>query len=279
MKKTVIILSALAFIAGGCGQATKQQENAGTVVENNGDSIDHGHTEKLDDVTDNIKLVQEDLNIILYSDEKGETQHYEDGKELTKYLKVELIDKKLYESKKADAINFFKADTEISKHNGVIELPCTQGKVTFTDNSTGAENEREFTYLGQIEALNKYLIAVQYYEDGCYKFIDKENGDEIRFIDFPNISPDKKHIMAIHTDQYEGGSSVELWSIDGQKIKRIIHVWYKNWKLNIDDSGNPQLFFSSDGYLYATVKHEKAFWTSDGAFNPNVQYIRIKILN
>jgi len=348
MKKTVIILSTLAFITGSCGQSNTKKQ-----VENNGYPIDYDNTQVLDTVYviekkgveykqepdknsetlgieeygsrleviatcegwlgirervhrkfdrenkvveqsawekvyvpksalgsfSQIKLVQEDLNIISYSIDKGERQDYENGKELTKYLKVELIDKKLFESKKADTINFLKIDTaEIRKCNGVIELPCTQGNVTFTDIDSGGDNAQLFFYSGQIESLNKYLVEGSYYESYDYIFIDKESGDKIYFVDFPNISPDEKHIIAIYANPYENCADLDLASIDGQEIKPIISVGYKNWMPNLDNEGNYQMFFSSDGYLYATAKHEKAYWTLNGEYNTNVQYIRIRIL-
>ncbi|MEJ5962773.1 hypothetical protein [Pedobacter immunditicola] len=81
-----------------------------------------------------ISLLEKDLNIITSLTIKEKTYEFEEGKVLTDYLKIELIDKTIFDSKKATAVDFLLVDTTlIYKKIGVIELPTANGIKKFID--------------------------------------------------------------------------------------------------------------------------------------------------
>ena len=224
-----------------------------------------------------VALVPADLNIISLLTVNGKTENIENGKELKRFLKIELVDKALFESKRNSAVNYLLADTNnVKKKNGVIELKCQAKIKRYTDKPDAEEDRQVYKYEGQIGFLNQYLIGGSYYESSDYIFVDKSSGEQTQsFGDFPNISPDKKYILAIYANPYETTADLELYAITDRKIKSVMSASFKNWMPNIEPG---DMFWSSDTYLYVAVNHAKSFWKQDGNLNDVGQYIRIKVL-
>jgi len=225
-----------------------------------------------------IRLIPSDLNIISSLSVAGqESKYFEKGQQLNKYLKIELVDEQLFESRKDSAVNFLLADTAIiEKKNGTIELQCQVKVVRYVDNPTDNDGTREFQYIGQIEFLNKYLIYGLYWESSNYIFVDKISGEETSFGEFPYISPNKQNIISIYANPYETTADLELYSIsENNSIKQIMNVSFINWMPTVEKG---EMFWSTDGYLYLTVNHTKLFGEQSGSLNNKCQYIRIKIL-
>ena len=229
------------------------------------------------DKTDDNLLMSADLNIISSLNINQKTEFFENGSPLTKYLYLELIDKSLFDSKKNTAVNFFVADTTaIQKRNGIIEVVCKNKTVKYTNVASDNDGMQIFSYAGQFQFLNKYLIAGSYYEGGDYIFIDKTTGAETNtFVDFPNVSPDKKNIICVNSNGYESTADLELYEIADTKINHVMSVSFKNWMTLAE---NNEMFWSTDGYLYLTVHNAKNFWKENGQYNDKCQYIRIKII-
>lgn len=226
---------------------------------------------------DEITLVPSDLNVISSLTVNQKTEFFETGEELTKYFSFELIDKSLFDSQKSTSVNFLLADTtDNKKNNGVTELKCKDKVVKYIDKPDAEDAMQIFTYVGQIEFLNKYLIGGSYWESGDFKFIDKTSGEETNtFVDYPYISPDKKNIVCINTNPYDITADLELYSISGDKTKHIMSTSFKNWMPTVE---NGEMFWSTDGHLYLTVNHVNSYWKENGHLNDKKQYIRIKIL-
>lgn len=224
-----------------------------------------------------IALVPSDLNIISLLTINGKTENIENGRALNRFLKIELVDKTFFESKRNSAVNYLLADTnEVKKKNGVIELKCQAKIKRYVDKPDAEEDRQVYKYEGQIGCLNQYLISGSYYESSDYILVDKSTGEQTHsFVEFPNISPDKKHILAIYANPYETTADLELYSIDDRKIKPVMSASFKNWMPNIEPG---DMFWSSDTYLYVAVNHAKSFWKQDGSLNNQCQYIRIKVL-
>jgi len=224
-----------------------------------------------------ITLVPSDLNIISSLTTNKKAENFETDKELNDFLKIELIDKRLFDSKRSSSINYLLADTtEIKKKKGIIELKCQAKVKKYIDKPDAEESMQVFNYVGQFEFLNKYLIGGSYYEGLDYKFVDKSSGEETQtFGEYPNISADKKHIICIYTNPYETTADLELYSINNKQIKHIMSASFKNWMPTVEPG---EMFWSNDGYLYLTVNHVNSFWKQDGNLNDTCQYIRIKIL-
>ncbi len=224
-----------------------------------------------------IYLIPSDLNIISSLSTNQKTENFETSKKLEGFLKIELIDKQLFESKRSSSVNFLLTDTtEIKKKNGTIELKCKSKVVKYIDKPNEEESMQIFHYVGQFEFLNKYLIGGSYYEGQNYIFVDKTSGEETQtFGEYPIISADKKHIICIYANHYENTADLELYSINNKQIKHKMSASFKNWMPTVDSG---EIFWSTDHFLYLTVKHVNTFWKQDGNLNDKCQYIRIKIL-
>lgn len=225
--------------------------------------------------TNSIALNSDDLNIISYLSVDEDYEYFEEGKALNDYLKIELIDKALFDKKRPLAVDFLSKDKSIKKRNGVISIPTAGKVVTFTDNEVDHDGYQIFEDVGQIAPLNQYLVSGGYWESSDYTMIDKDTGETTQtFIDYPHISPNKKYIISSYTNPYEQATDLELYKIDGKKITPIMRAGFKNWMPAVEPK---DIFWAKDGYLYLAVNHSAAFWTVDGDINQQYQYIRIKM--
>ena len=218
-----------------------------------------------------------ELNIISSLTINQKTDYFESGVPLTKYLKFELISKAYFDSRKSTAVNFLNADTiPDKKKNGITVLKCRDKTVHFIDKPDAEDAMQIFTYAGEIAFLDKFLIGGSYWESGDYKFIDKTSGEVSNtFVDYPYISPDKKHIICINPNGYDVTADLELYEITSKKVTIKMRASFKNWLPSLE---NQEIFWSSDGYLYLIVHNAKTYWKDNGHLNEQYQYIRIKIL-
>jgi len=224
-----------------------------------------------------LSLLPSDLTAITFLTIDGKNKEISKDERLNDYIKIELIDKSLFESKKETSVSYLVRDTTaITKKNGITELKTPNKTKTFKDHPTDEDSREIFNYIGQVPVLNQYLVQGNYYEGYDFQFIDKTTGaDTQTFSDLPYVSPDKKHIIAIYGNPYESTADLELYSVNGSKIKNIIVASFKNWMPSFEPS---EMFWSNDGHLYLTVNHAKATWQENGQLSSPSQYIRIRIL-
>lgn len=224
-----------------------------------------------------IVLVPSDLNMISLLTVNEATEFFEEGQALNEYLKIELIDKSLFDSKKNSAVDFLLAgDLGHGKKNGIIELKCQNGVVKYVDKLNAEDDEQVFRYIGQFEFLNKYLIGGTYWESYDYKLVDKVSGEETATLGaYPQISPDKQNIIAISANPYELTADLELYTISNQQIKHKMSASFNKWMPTVEPG---EIFWAADQYLYVAVNHVNAFWKEDGSLNEKCQYIRIRLL-
>ncbi len=224
-----------------------------------------------------IQLNEKDLNIITSLTKQGKTETDENGIALNCCLRIELIGKSEYESKKKNFVTFLIQDTAlIKKKSGKIILRCENKNKVFID-KPDAETEMIINdYVGKIEFVDKYLVKKTYYEGSGYTFVDKKTGEESKvFIEYPNISPDKKNIICISANPYSTTGDLEIYSINENKINLIFSACFKYWMPTIE---REEIFWNNDGCFYVPVKHINAYWNESGNFNDKFQYIKIKIL-
>jgi hypothetical protein len=220
-------------------------------------------------------LFESDLNIITYLTENDSTIYYNDDESLTKYFSIELIDQKLYTEKRKKAVSFLLADTLAHKKtNGIITLPCQKKTVTFKDLPSEEETNSVYEYIGQINLLNAYLVYGMYWEDYDFTSIDKTSGETTTsFVNYPNISADKKNIICLGANVYENTTDLEFFVIDKKKILHKMNTGFKYW---MQAGEITDMFWSNDGYFYLPVVASNNYWKSDGNLNNQWQYIRIK---
>jgi hypothetical protein len=224
-----------------------------------------------------IQLDSSDLNIITSMTLNQKTEYFEKGKNLNDYIKIELTDQQTFEDSRENSVTFLIADTAIvKKENGIIDLKCKLKNKKYIDKPDLEEQREEFKYVGQIDFLNRYIVSGSYWEAHDYRFIDKTGGEETDTLGaYPNISPDKRHIICIWANPYDMTGDLELYSIHRNKIKHIVSVGFKNW---MPTAENGEIFWSTDGYLYLTANHVASFWKENGHNNEKCQYLKIKIL-
>jgi hypothetical protein len=219
-----------------------------------------------------IKLIADELNIIVNEDENDQTVN-----RLTHTVDVSLVDKQDYDAAKSLTTDYLVQDTlSITKKKGVIELPYGNKIKRYVDKPDAEDETKVFTYVGNIPFLNKYVLSGTYYESSDYKLIDKETGEETASLnEMPNISKDKKYLIAVSADSYGPDGLLELYSISNTKLKIILTANFKDWM----PAGEGNIvFWGNDDSFYVQVLHTKAFWKADGNLNDkNYQYLKIKI--
>lgn len=224
---------------------------------------------------DKIKLNQKDLYTVFHESDGNTSEYNENGIQYSGPVKIELIDAKLFESKKKTAIDLVLYDTTAHvKKDGILRLECQQKTVEFTDKITDNDDMETYEYTGQIPSLNLFIVQGSYWESYDYKLIDKITGEETQALgDFPFLSADKKKLISLYTNPYEVSADMEAYKIKNGQLISYISLSFRNWMPVTEE----HMFWGNDNYFYVPVLHSKVFWQADGNYNKNYQYIRIKL--
>jgi hypothetical protein len=231
---------------------------------------------------DTALTVAVDENLVLQLLKKNElTEHdlYTDldgGSQLSDYFLIELIDKETFNKNKSTAVNLLVVDTTtIRKEKGVLTLPCLKKEVHFVDNLTSTDNHKEYSYVGQIDNLNVYLLSGIYWEDWDYFFVDKTTGKVVhKFLGEPYLSPDSKYIVSLDVDTFEGVAYIDLYQVGNmRRIDSVVSLYVKKW---VPVATTEKMYWGNDNYLYVAVLHSKDFWAAEGNYAGLDQYIRLK---
>lgn len=208
--------------------------------------------------------------------EKDLYTDYDGGTQLADFFVIELIDRDTYMKNRVSAVEYFTLDTaSIQKSKGVLRLPCNNGSVvTLTDNLSDGENHKEYSYVGQVKALNAYLISGIYWEDWNYFFVDKNGGRTVQtFANFPYLSADERYIVSVDVDSFEGAAYIDLYEVSNKRyIDPMIGMYIKNWI----PMGNDKMYWSTDSYLYMAVLSNRDYWAAEGNYSGLDQYIRLR---
>jgi hypothetical protein len=208
---------------------------------------------------------------------------------LSKILEIKLISKSEYLFNKDKSSKYFFNDTVLfKKKKGVLRLKIRDGFKVFNDlpteseEKTGKYNEEysaHYNYIGQYQFLNEFLVSGDYYENSDFEFVNKSNGKiDKTFTEFPFVSFDKKHIVVIYSNPYDLTADLELFSINNEKIIRVMSASFSNWMPALSkDSDKNEIFWGTDNCIYTRVVHSKAFWNENGGYNDNYQYLKIRI--
>ncbi|MDO5105638.1 hypothetical protein [Capnocytophaga sp.] len=193
-------------------------------------------------------------------------------------FQIELIDQKTYNEAKKLRVSHLLQDTlAVRKLNGALSLTFEDySVVVLKDNDTDNDEGEVYEYMGQIEALQKYVVYASYFESGEYILFDKRNGKRQEFSGFPYLSPDKKQIFVFPIIMEEQVSGVIFYEVnENQEIKELISAPFKNWMPYFDVYEG--LFWATDEYFYMPVNHTAVYWNEYGNYNTqNCQYLRIK---
>ena len=227
-----------------------------------------------------LKLTQEELeesNFILKGRQKNSTTG-----SLSTYLSISLITKQEYQKAIKNKVDFFIRDTlTFQKKDKVLSIVCEEAVVKFKDIIGELSRvDESYEYIGRIDTLNQYVVSSQVGDGYGEITIDKRSGRKITFDHLPFISPNRKHLFMITTEIYSEPDNFSLYKVESTNpfvSKLIITAELSNWKIyNIEEN---DVFFSKNGYLYASINPINSFLDSKGELNKQRMYIKIGIRN
>ena len=207
----------------------------------------------------------------------GEKVPIDNDSLLKTIIKIEFVKESLFKKalKKA-APNFLDLDSiSINKVNGVINLPLKNDFKKFTDVLLPEidEQREEYSFFGQIPFLNSYLIRGSYWEDSEFILIDKITGNNVQsFIAFPNISADKKYIIALRGDVYEREAELDFYQIVNGKIKIRLRADFQKWMPVFAE----KMFWGEDGHFYVPIINPEIYFSEKQNIDA-IKFVRITV--
>ena len=199
---------------------------------------------------------------------------------ISKYLDIDQVSSEEYQEALKNKVDFLQRDTlAIVKKKGKLTFVCKQRTVYLKDDISELADKHFdmiYTYLGNIPAIDQYVVLEDTERSLAYIFIDKTTGEKRRFEKFPFLSADKRYIINIGRDYYDLDRLISLYRIEHiqpLKIDTLVEGYTKSW--DVYDLDKEPIFFSKNDYLYAPMNVLSNFF--DEHNNPNKQRMYIKI--
>ena len=199
---------------------------------------------------------------------------------ISKYLDIDQVSSEEYQEALKNKVDFLQRDTlAIVKKKGKLTFVCKQRTVYLKDDISELADKHFdmiYTYLGNIPAIDQYVVLEDTERSLAYILIDKTTGEKRRFEKFPFLSADKRYIINIGRDYYDRDRLISLYRIEHiqpLKIDTLVEGYTKSW--DVYDLDKEPIFFSKNDYLYAPMNVVSNFF--DEHNNPNKQRIYIKI--
>ena len=199
---------------------------------------------------------------------------------ISKYLNINQVSSEEYQEALKNKVDFLQRDTlAIVKKKGKLTFVCKQRTVYLKDDISELADKHFdmiYTYLGNIPAIDQYVVLEDTERSLAYILIDKTTGEKRRFEKFPFLSADKRYIINIGRDYYDRDRLISLYRIEHikpLKIDTLVEGYTKSW--DVYDLDKEPIFFSKNDYLYAPMNVVSNFF--DEHNNPNKQRMYIKI--
>ena len=199
---------------------------------------------------------------------------------ISKYLNINQVSSEEYQEALKNKVDFLQRDTlAIVKKKGKLTFVCKQRTVYLKDDISELADKHFdmiYTYLGNIPAIDQYVVLEDTERSLAYILIDKTTGEKRRFDKFPFLSADKRYIINIGRDYYDKDRLISLYRIEHikpLKIDTLVEGYTKSW--DVYDLDKEPIFFSKNDYLYAPMNVVSNFFEEHN--NPNKQRIYIKI--
>ena len=199
---------------------------------------------------------------------------------ISKYLNINQVSSEEYQEALKNKVDFLRRDTlAIVKKKGKLTFVCKQRTVYLKDDISELADKHFdmiYTYLGNIPAIDQYVVLEDTERSLAYILIDKTTGEKRRFEKFPFLSADKRYIINIGRDYYDRDRLISLYRIEHikpLKIDTLVEGYTKSW--DVYDHDKEPIFFSKNDYLYAPMNVVSNFF--DEHNNPNKQRMYIKI--
>ena len=200
---------------------------------------------------------------------------------ISKYLNINQVSSEEYQEALKHKVDFLIEDTlSIVKKKGKLTFPCQHKTIYLKDQPDDFENpfSTTYAYVGNMPALNQYLIFENSEDFYAYIFIDKTTGKQTEFQRFPFLSTDKKYIITVGRAYEDLVGIISLYRIESVKpfkINLLVDESTKWWAAY--DFDKQPIFFSKNGYLYASMNVVVTFFDEKDELNPQRMYIKIKI--
>ena len=199
---------------------------------------------------------------------------------ISKYLNINQVSSEEYQEALKNKVDFLQRDTlAIVKKKGKLTFVCKQRTVYLKDDISELADKHFdmiYTYLGNIPAIDQYVVLEDTERSLAYILIDKTTGEKRRFEKYPFLSADKRYIINIGRDYYDKDRLISLYRIEHiqpLKIDTLVEGYTKSW--DVYDLDKEPIFFSKNDYLYAPMNVLSNFF--DEHNNPNKQRMYIKI--
>lgn len=199
---------------------------------------------------------------------------------ISEYLNINQVSSEEYQEALKNKVDFLQRDTlAIVKKKGKLTFVCKQRTVYLKDDISELADKHFdmiYTYLGNIPAIDQYVVLEDTERSLAYILIDKTTGEKRRFEKFPFLSADKRYIINIGRDYYDLDRLISLYRIEHikpLKIDTLVEGYTKSW--DVYDLDKEPIFFSKNDYLYAPMNVVGNFF--DEHNNPNKQRMYIKI--
>ena len=199
---------------------------------------------------------------------------------ISKYLNINQVSSEEYQEALKNKVDFLQRDTlAIVKKKDKLTFVCKQRTVYLKDDISELADKHFdmiYTYLGNIPAIDQYVVLEDTERSLAYILIDKTTGEKRRFEKFPFLSADKRYIINIGRDYYDRDRLISLYRIEHikpLKIDTLVEGYTKSW--DVYDLDKEPIFFSKNDYLYAPMNVVSNFF--DEHNNPNKQRMYIKI--
>ena len=199
---------------------------------------------------------------------------------ISKYLNINQVSSEEYQEALKNKVDFLQRDTlAIVKKKGKLTFVCKQRTVYLKDDISELADKHFdmiYTYLGNIPAIDQYVVLEDTERSLAYILIDKTTGEKRRFEKYPFLSADKRYIINIGRDYYDKDRLISLYRIEHiqpLKIDTLVEGYTKSW--DVYDLDKEPIFFSKNDYLYAPMNVVSNFF--DEHNNPNKQRMYIKI--
>ena len=199
---------------------------------------------------------------------------------ISKYLNINQVSSEEYQEALKNKVDFLQRDTlAIVKKKGKLTFVCKQRTVYLKDDISELADKHFdmiYTYLGNIPAIDQYVVLEDTERSLAYILIDKTTGEKRRFEKYPFLSADKRYIINIGRDYYDKDRLISLYRIEHikpLKIDTLVEGYTKSW--DVYDLDKEPIFLSKNDYLYAPMNVVGNFF--DEHNNPNKQRMYIKI--
>jgi len=134
---------------------------------------------------------------------------------ISKYLNINQVSSEEYQEALKNKVDFLRRDTlAIVKKKGKLTFVCKQRTVYLKDDISELADKHFdmiYTYLGNIPAIDQYVVLEDTKRSLAYILIDKTTGEKRRFEKYPFLSADKRYIINIGRDYYDKDRLISLY--------------------------------------------------------------------